>query len=60
MEHFIGCDSHKKHSVFVALDERGVASKPVRVEHERTLMRRFLNQLPVGSRIALEAGGHYY
>lgn len=60
MEYFIGCDSHKKYSVFVIVDERGAASKPVRVEHDRSLMRQFLNQLPVGSRIALEAGGHYY
>ncbi|HWC15636.1 MAG TPA: IS110 family transposase [Terriglobales bacterium] len=60
MEQFIGCDAHKKYSVFVAVNERGEASKPVRVGHERQLYRQFLEQLPVGSQIALEASGHYY
>jgi len=60
MEQFIGCDAHKKYSVFVAVNERGEASQAVRVGHERQLYRNFLKQLPTGSQIALEAGGHYY
>jgi len=60
MEQFIGCDAHKKYSVFVALNERGEASRAVRVDHERQPYRQFLERLPAGSQIALEAGGHYY
>jgi hypothetical protein len=32
---FLGCDAHRKYSVFVTVDERGKASAPVRVEHDR-------------------------
>jgi transposase len=60
MEQFIGCDAHKKYSVFVAVNERGEASQAVRVDHQREPYRQFLEQLPAGSQIALEAGGHYY
>ena len=60
MEHFIGCDAHKKYSVFVAVNERGEASREVRVGHDREQFRRYLEQLPAGSQIAVEASGHYY
>lgn len=60
MEQFIGCDAHKKYSVFVAVNERGEASQACRVEHDRELFREFLQGLPAGSQIALEASGHYY
>jgi transposase len=60
MEQFIGCDAHKEYSIFVAVNERGEASPAMRVGHERQIYRNFLEQLPVGSQIALEAGGHYY
>jgi transposase len=60
MEHFIGCDAHKKYSVFVAVNEQGVAGRAIRVEHSRGQYRGFLEDLPANSRIALEAGGHYY
>lgn len=60
MKQFIGCDAHKKYSVFVAVNERGEASPEVRVGHDREQYRRYLEQLPAGSHIALEASGHYY
>jgi transposase len=60
MDQFIGCDAHKKYSVFVAVNERGEVSPAVRVGHEREPYRQFLKQLPPGSQVALEAGGHYY
>jgi transposase len=60
MEQFIGCDAHKKYSVFVAVDERGEAGPAIRVGHDREQYRQFLEGLPAGSQIALEAGGHYY
>ncbi len=60
MQQFIGCDAHKRFSVFVAVDERGNATRPVRIEHRRDAYVRFLNQLPPGSDIAVESTGHWY
>jgi transposase len=60
MEQFIGCDAHKKFSVFVAVDEKGRASKPVKVEHQRETYRAYLHSLPQNSEIALEACGFWY
>ncbi len=59
MEQFIGCDAHKKYSVFVAVNEKGQAGDAIRVEHDRRLYREFLSQLPEHSSIAIEASGHY-
>jgi transposase len=60
MKEYIGCDAHKKYSVFVSVNEHGQASRPVRVSHEREPYRQFLASLPAGSPIALEATGHWY
>ena len=59
MEQFIGCDAHKKFSVFVAVNEEGQAGEALRVEHDRRVYREFLAQLPARSSIAIEASGHY-
>jgi transposase len=60
MKEYIGCDAHKKYSVFVSVNERGQFGGPVRVSHEREPYRQFLASLPAGSPIALEATGHWY
>jgi transposase len=59
MEQFIGCDAHKKYSVFVAVDEQGRPSPARRVAHDRQLYDEFLMELPEGSSIAVEASGPY-
>jgi transposase len=59
MEQFIGCDAHKKFSVFVAVNEKGQAGEALRVMHDRQLYREFLAQLPAHSAIALESSGNY-
>ena len=59
MEQFIGCDAHKKFSVFVAVNEKGQAGEALRVAHDRELYRKFLARLPPHSAIALEASGSY-
>jgi transposase len=59
MEQFIGCDAHKKFSVFVAVNEKGQAGEALRVMHDRQLYREFLARLPPHSAIAVEATGHY-
>src|SRR5258708_7149230 len=59
MEQFIGCDAHKKFSVFVAVNEKGHAGEALRVVHDRQVYREFLARLPPHSRIAVEASGNY-
>ena len=59
MEQFIGCDAHKKFSVFVAVNEKGHAGEALRVAHDRHLYRKFLARLPAHSAIAVEASGSY-
>lgn len=60
MAYFIGCDVHKKYSVFALVDDGGRARPTRRVEHEREGFRRFLLQLPPGSAIAVETTGNWY
>jgi transposase len=60
MQELLGCDSHKHYSVFVAVDERGRASKPVRIEHNVAAYRRYLDTLPAGTEIAIESTGSWY
>ena len=60
MEYYIGCDVHKKYSVFAAVDEAGRARPAKRVEHDREGFRAFLASLPPGSPIAVETTGNWY
>jgi hypothetical protein len=46
MEQLIGCDAHKKFSLFVAVNEKGHAGEAIRVVHDRELYREFLAWLP--------------
>src|SRR5947209_19598082 len=56
MEHFIGCDAHKKFSI----DEKGEYGPTFRVRHDLEVFRKFLKELPARSKIALETSGCYY
>lgn len=60
MTYYIGCDVHKKYSVFAGVDEKGARKQPVRVEHDREIFRSFLEMLPPGSSIAVETTGNWY
>lgn len=60
MTHYIGCDVHKKYSVFSAVDDRGKTLHHRRVEHDRDNFRLFLDSLPTGSPIAVETTGNWY
>ena len=57
---FMGCDAHRKYSILVAVDERGKASAPVRVEHDLADLRRFLRGIQPGTPVAVEATGSWY
>jgi transposase len=60
MEQFIGCDAHKKFSVFASIDEKGEYGRTIRVGHDREVFRKYLQELPSGTQIALETSGCYY
>jgi transposase len=60
MEYYIGCDAHKKYSVFSGLSEDGEIIPPKRVEHDPSGYSLFLNTLPAGSKIAVESVGNWY
>src|SRR5262249_13961892 len=59
MEQFIGCDTHKNFSIFVAVNEKGHAGEALRVTHDRIVFREFLARLPARSAIAVEASRNY-
>jgi transposase len=60
MTNYIGCDVHKKYSVFAGFDEAGGVLKPQRVENDKEGFRAFLESLPPGSPIAVETTGNWY
>lgn len=60
MQQFIGCDAHKRYSVFVAVGEDGRCGPEWKVPHSDGAFEAFLEVLPPGSEIALEACSSYY
>ena len=60
MEYYIGCDAHKKYSVFAGISEAGEIIPARRVEHDRESYRSFLRGLPPACRIAVESVGNWY
>jgi transposase len=60
MKYYIGCDAHKKYSVFTGISEAGEIIPAQRVGHERETYRSFLQSLPPASQIAIESTGNWY
>jgi hypothetical protein len=60
MEYYIGCDAHKKYSVFAGISDGGEVIPAQRVEHNRESHRSFLKSLPPASQIAVESVGKWY
>ena len=60
MRYYIGCDAHKKYSVFTGISESGEIIPAKRVEHDKQKLRSFLMTLPTGSEIAIESVGNWY
>lgn len=60
MKQFIGCDVHKRYSVFVSIDETGTATRPVRVKHSGGELDEYLATVPAGTPVAVETTGHWY
>ena len=60
MKKYIGCDAHRRYSVFVSVNESGRASPPRRVEHEGAALQEYLASLPGDVDVAVEATGSWY
>lgn len=60
MKQFIGCDMHKRFSVFATIDEQGKVNKPVKVVNDSLELRPYLATLPPGTPVAVEASGGWY
>jgi len=60
MTMYVGCDAHKRYSMFAMISEKGFSGPPVRVEHDRGLFRRYLGTLKPGTSIAVETIGSWY
>ena len=60
MKNYIGCDMHKKYSVFVTMDDTGYLQPAVRVSNDRVELRAHLEKVPPGTPVAVEASGSWY
>jgi len=60
MRYYIGCDAHKKYSVFAGISEAGEVIPAQRVDHDRESFRRFLTTSLPRSEIAIESVGNWY
>ena len=60
MKLFIGCDVHKRYSVFVSMDETGRQRHAVRAAHGNGELEMYLSSLPAGTPVAVETTGHWY
>jgi transposase len=56
----IGCDAHKRYSMFAGINDAGQCTGSTRVEHITELYRSFLRGLPEGTPIAVETVGNWY
>ena len=57
---YIGVDYHKKYSFATKLDEEGNILEQVRLSNDPENLLRYFDNLPSGSKIALEATGSWY
>jgi len=56
----IGCDAHKRYSLFAILNSHGELIDQHRVDHVPGAIKEFLAQFPEGTPIALESIGNWY
>jgi transposase len=56
----IGCDAHKRYSLFAVLNSNGKPVRRDRVNHERGAIKDYLSQFPEGTPVALESIGNWY
>jgi transposase len=60
MNTIIGCDAHRRYSLFAVLDTHTLSVVQTRVNHQPGAIREFLSGYPEGTPVALETVGNYY
>lgn len=60
MEQYIGCDAHRRYSVFCVVDEHAEVVERRRVEHDPDAIRVYLSDFPPGTPVAVESLGSWY
>lgn len=60
MSYSIGCDAHKRYSLFAVLNSQGKLQQRQRINHERGAIMDFLVQFFEGTPVALESVGNWY
>jgi len=60
MNTIIGCDAHRRYSLFAILDSTTLSVQQTRVNHQPGAIREFLSEFPEGTPVALETVGNYY
>ncbi len=60
MKKYIGCDAHRRYSVFVSVDETGRVEPPARGNHGTRELRDYLSTLDPGVPVAVEASAGWY
>lgn len=60
MKKYIGCDMHKKYSVFVTMDEHGHLSESRKVANDSLGLDSYLKTLEPATPVAVEASGGWY
>jgi transposase len=60
MNPIIGCDAHRRYSLFAVLDTTTLSVEQVRVNHQPGAIKEFLADFPEGTPVAVETVGNYY
>lgn len=60
MNPIIGCDAHRRYSIFAIFDTSTLSVEQVRVNHKPGAIKEFLSDFPKGTPVALETVGNYY
>jgi Transposase len=60
VKQYIGCDMHKKYSVFVTMDEQGRVRPAVTVASDSLELDSYLKTIGAGTAVAVEASGGWY
>lgn len=57
---YVGVDYHKRYSMATKMDEQGTILEQVRLRNDPATLQGYVETLPPGSKIALEATGSWY
>ena len=61
MKHFVGCDMHKRYSVFYTITETQEHKGPVTIQHEDLeSLVQFFRSFPPNTPVAIETTGYWY